>query len=238
MPVLLLAQGEPAAKDMLRQAIEARYGARPPALDSLCLGFTGRARVRFGPVNTWVPVEATAYFRFPDALRWDFVVKPMKMPVQRGVEAFDGETCRTVRGGKTPMVIDDPAQIRSMRSRLWAVAAILLTPLSDLFVTLKVAGNYSFEATNTKLNDTATISLRGNNKLDQVKVHCLNTETHKQQDYVITLSDELVTLNELLLPARFSIAWDDVEALELEPTHAESNPVIPDAVFRLEAQVQ
>ena len=42
MPVLLLAQGDPQAKDLLRKAIHARYGLRPPALDSLHINFKGR----------------------------------------------------------------------------------------------------------------------------------------------------------------------------------------------------
>ena len=55
MPVLLLAQGDAEARDLLRKAIEARYGPRPPALDSLKIDFNGRTRIKVGPVMTWVP---------------------------------------------------------------------------------------------------------------------------------------------------------------------------------------
>ena len=75
MPVLLLAQGDTTSKDMLRHAIEARYGLRPPVLESLQIDFKGRVRAKLGPINTWVPVEATAYFNFPTSMRWDFSVK-------------------------------------------------------------------------------------------------------------------------------------------------------------------
>lgn len=234
MPVLLLAQGEPAAKDMLRQAIEARYGMRPPALDSLRLDFNGRARVRLGPVITWVPVEVTAYFKFPTAMRWDFTVKPMRMPVQRGIEAYDGQVYRTTRGKKEPTVITDIEQVRSMRQRLWAVASVLLTPLSDMFVNLKAVDAASFEATNTKLDDTARITLRADNKLSEVRVHCLNIDTDDIQNYVITLSDELTTINALILPSKLTVHWDDAPSFEIEPVGAESNPDIPDTIFTLE----
>lgn len=234
MPVLLLAFGEPAAKDMLRKAIEARYGMRPPALDSLKLDFKGRARVKVGPVITWVPVDATAYFRFPNAMRWDFTVKPLGLSVQRGVEAFDGEIFRRSRGGKAPIIITEPDQIQSMRRRLWGVASILLTPLSNTFVKVTQTGNYSFEATNTKLDDSAHIFLLGNQKIDQVKVTCLNPDTNKVQDYVISLSDELVTINDLIIPKKITASWDDEPSFEIEPNAAESNPNIPDSVFKLE----
>lgn len=234
MPVLLLAYGEPAAKDMLRKAIEARYGMRPPALDSLKLDFRGRARVKLGPVMTWVPVDATAYFRFPDAMRWDFTVKPLKLPVQRGIEAFDGETFLRSRGGKSPTVVTEAEHIQSLRRRLWAVASILLTPLSNTFVKVSQTGNYSFEATNTKLDDSANIFLLGNQKIDQVKVNCLNPDTNRMQNYIIALSDELVTINDLLIPKKITTSWDDEVSFEVEPVTAESNPNIPDSVFTLE----
>jgi len=234
MPVLLLAQGEPAAKDLLRQAIEARYGMRPPALDSLKIDFKGRARVKLGPVNTWVPVELKSYFRFPVSMRTDFIVKPLKLPVQRGVEAFDGEVYRRVRGGDKPTIINDDALIHSMRRRSWAVASILLTPLSELFVNLTANSNFSFDATNTKLDDAATILLLQNHKLDQVKVRCVNPDTEKEQDYIINVSEELVTINELILPKKMTISWDDTPSFEVEPTNVESNPNFPDSVFRIE----
>ncbi len=234
MPVLLLAHGEPAAKDLLRNAIEARYGMRPPALDSLKIDFKGRARVKIGPVFTWVPVEITAYFKFPNAMRWDFIVKPLKLPIQRGVEAFDGETYRTVRGHKTPIIVKDEKQVYSMRRRLWAVASILLTPLSELFVKLATDNEYSFSATNTKLDDAATIELHKDYKINRVRVNCLNPDTQKDQNYVLNLSEELITINELLLPAKIKVAWDDVPAFEIEPIAAESNPQIPPGIFRIE----
>ncbi|GAB4525397.1 MAG: hypothetical protein OHK0046_41200 [Anaerolineae bacterium] len=234
MPVLLLAQGEPAAKNLLRQAIEARYGHRPPAMDSLILDFKGRARIRIGPVNTWVPIDATAYFRFPTAMRWDFTLRPLKMPVQRGIDSFDGEYLRSLRGGRSPEVVENVEHIHSMRSRLWAMASIMLTPLSDLFVNLALVDENRFEATNTRLQDTALVSLRGNGTMHQVRVHCLNPDQNRMQDYVIDLADSLTTLNGLLLPERFCIGWNDAEAVELEPIRVEANAPIGDHVFRLD----
>ncbi|MFW5708959.1 MAG: hypothetical protein ACOCX5_01940 [Chloroflexota bacterium] len=234
MPVLLLAQGDPAAKDKLRHAIEARYGLRPPAIDSLKIDFKGRSRIKLGPVTTWVPLDLTAYFRFPTAMRWDFIVKPMKLPIQRGVGAYDGETYRTVRGNKAPTVIAENDQVSSMRRRLWAMASVLLTPLSDTFVKLTEISNTSLEARNTRLDDAAEIILRPDNTIDHVKVVCLNPESGEQQAFTIQLSTDMVTLNELIIPARLTMAWDNANAFEVEPVAVDNNPNLPDSIFTIE----
>lgn len=234
MPVLLLAQGDQASKDLLRKAIEARYGTRPPALDSLRIDFNGRTRVKVGPVAAWVPLDMTAYFKFPTAMRWEFIAKPLKLPVQHGVEAYDGETYRTVRGGKAPTAITEPEQVSSMRRRLWAVASVLLTPLSDFTVKVEATGSHSLRATNTKLNDYAEIFLREDYTLDYVQVECLNPDTEKVENYIVRAADTLVTVDDLLLPAKLSTFWNDKPGFEVEPAKVESNPNIPASVFKIE----
>lgn len=236
MPVLLLAYGDPEAKAMLRSAIEARYGSRPPVLDSLKVDFDGRARVKVGPVHTWVPIDATAYFRFPDAMRLDFTVRPMKLPIQAGMEAFDGETCRSVRGGKPPVVLTDPEHVSSMRRRLWAVAGILLTPLGDQTVKLTEIGPRVFEALNTKLDDSVKITLHDDNSMESVHVNCLNPATDQNQNYILRPSAQMKVFGDLLIPEKISVSWDDMPSFELQPTSAEGNPTISDEIFRLEEQ--
>ncbi len=234
MPVLLLAYGDPAAKDMLRHAIEARYATRPPVLDSLRIDFKGRAPFKVGPINSWVPLELTAYFRFPDAMRWDFTVRPLKLPVQRGIEAFDGEICRSVRGGKPPTEITDPHQISAMRQRLWATASTLLTPLSNTFVKVEPGGENSFIATNTRINDAATLFIGGNGTLDYVQVDCVNAQG-KDSRYIMRLSEEQTQANDdLILPKKISTYWDNTPDFEFEPVSAVSNPTISDKIFRIE----
>lgn len=232
MPVLLLAHGDPQAKDMLRRAIEARYGSRPPVLDSLRIDFKGRARVKIGPITTRVPVDASAHFRFPVAARWDFTVKPLGLPVQRGVEAYDGTTYHAARGGKRPAVITDIEQVHSLRRRLWAIASILLTPLSNTYVKIESNGDSTFQAINTELDDAAELYLDASGIVKRVHVHCSDPDG-QQRVFRIELSVEQKTLNDLILPKQISAYWDDTPAFELEPVAAVSNPQIPDSVFTL-----
>ena len=146
MPVLLLARGDEDARELLKKAIEARYGHRPPAFDTLRIDFTGKSITKIGPLSTWVPVDLTAQFSLPSAMRWDFVVKPVGVALRRGTESYDGKLLRSLRGTGQPDVITDQDRVDSARRRLWAIAALLLTPLGDMFVELSRVDDLTFSA--------------------------------------------------------------------------------------------
>ncbi len=233
MPVLLLAQGDATSKDMLRHAIEARYGLRPPALESLRIDFKGRVRAKLGPITTWVPVEATAYFNFPTAMRWDFSVKAAGVQIGSGVEAFDGARYRSARGSKATGILTHPELVSSMQRRLWAIAAVLLTPLGEHFVKLQTTGERVLQVTNTQIDASILLHLRADNTLDYVEVECLNPDTDRQQKFTLHLSDEQALVNDLMLPGKISSFWDGEPYFEVEPQKAELNPQIPDTMFAL-----
>lgn len=236
MPVLLLCQGEADAKNRLRRAIEARYGNNPPAIEKIRIGFKGRTRVKLGPITTWVPVTAQASFVFPTHLRWDFTVKPLNLPVQKGVEVYDGRTYRTQRvigrgteSGKTDF-------ITSARGRLWQIAAILLTPMSDYYINVSNYGENCLKAVNTKLNDSVDIYLRENYTIDHTVVQCFNPDTEKQQNLYLNLSREQSPVNGLMLPKTVAAFWDNEPYFEMSPTEVELHPDLPDEYFTLGAE--
>lgn len=235
MPVLLLAQGDSSAKELLKQAISARYGLRPPAIESLTMQFKGRARAKIGPVSAWVPVDASAHFVFPTALRWDFAVKPIGVEVQRGVEAFDGSIYRRARGSQPVTAIDTPEQISSVQGRLWAIAAMLLTPLGEAFVRLNASGDHRLEAVNTRLNNAVQLQLRENYTLECVQVTCANPDNDRVQRFSLRLSAEQAPVDELMLPKKISAFWDDDPYFEAEPMKVELNPTLAEDVFTLSA---
>jgi hypothetical protein len=234
VPVLLLAQGDAEAKDLLRKAIEARYGLRPPAIESLQMVLKGRARAQVGPITTWVPIDATAHVLFPVSIRWEYTARAVGVPVHRGVEAFDGVTYRRSSGGSPPEIIADGEQISSMQSRLWAIAAVFLTPLGEHFVKLTATGHNSLDATNTQSSSAVSLRLRPDNTLDQVEAaSCLNPDTGKRQTFFLRLSTEQSLVNDLMLPCKISTAWDDTPYFEVEPSHVETNPQLPGEMFTL-----
>ncbi len=233
MPVLLLAQGDPQAKDLLRKAIQARYGLRPPALESLHINFRGRARTKIGPVNMWVPVEAIGRFCFPDKMRWDFAVKAVGVQVNSGTEAFDGASYRNTRRSKNAAVSTDQQQIESMQHRLWAIAAVMLTPLGEMFVKLKANTENEIEACNTRFNGAVNLHLRADQKLDYVVTDCQNPDTGKRETFRLQLSDELMSFGDLILPSKINAFWNDEPYFEIEPMDAAANPNIDSTVFEL-----
>lgn len=234
MAVLLLAYGDPQAKQLLRQAIEARYGVRPPALESLQIDFKGRTKTKVGPVSTWVPVDVTAYFHFPNAMRWDFVVKPLGLPVQRGVESLYESVYRVMRN-KAPSIVTETAQIAYLRRRLWAIAAMLLTPLGEDFVKLGINPEpYSFYAVNTRIDDQINLVLRPNYTLEKVYFECENPDTERIQRFEMRLAEPLIELEELAIPSKITVCWDDEPYFEIEPSAVISNPTLETSVFSLE----
>ena len=237
MAVLLLAYGDPNAKTMLRNAIQTRYGLRPPVLDSLHLDFKGRTRAKVGPVIAWVPFEASAYFQFPAAMRWDFTVRPMGLPVQRGVEAFQDDSFRTARGKRTAMLIKDTGHINYLRRRLWAIAAVLLTPLGDSYVRLSVEGERRFHATNTQTGDTVTLDLRADHSVEQVAIPAVNPDTGASQLLTMKPSSESVELDGLMLPQSITMYWDDEQTFDIQPIAANQQYRVPTGLFALDKRV-
>lgn len=235
MPVLLLAQGDPHAKDLLRRAIEARYGASPPVIESLEIDLQGRVRAQLGPVKVWIPLEIQARFQFPSAMRWDFIVRPVGVAVQRGVEAFDGTTYRRLRGSEAPAIISDQNLVLSAQSRLWALAALFLTPLGEHFVRLAHADDHSFTATNTLINDAVSLRLRPNHSLEQVAVTCFNPDTSLTQRFSLRLSTGQQPVDGVMLPCKISAFWDDEPYYEAQPVRVASNPALASSVFTLAA---
>lgn len=235
MPVLLLCQGDAEAKARLRRAIEARYGINPPAIEKISIAFKGRAHAKLGPIKTWIPVEAKASFVFPTHLRWEFALKPMNLPVQKGIETYDGKTYRNQKAIGTNKESVKTSFISSARGRLWQMAAILLTPMSDYYIKMSSCGKDCIIAENTKLNDTVHIYLRENDTIDYAAVKCFNPESEREQKLFLKLSPELTTINGLIMPTQVSAFWDDEPYFELQATEVDTNPNLPEEAFTLEA---
>jgi hypothetical protein len=238
MPVLLLATGDPHARALLKKAIEARYGVLPPAIAALMLGFSGRARARFGPITAWVPLEARAWLQFPVGLRWDFALKPFGVPIRRGGEAFDGQTYRVQRGGRIHEITADAAARAQaeehLRARLWAVAALLLTPLGEEAVRLEGVPDDE-RAFTARAGDgpPITVRLRADHSIAAVEVLCYNPEAGARQRFTLLPATEFVEMGVLRLPARLEARWDDAPSFEVALTTAENLVSIPPGVFAL-----
>lgn len=234
MPVLLLAQGDKEARDLLRQAIEARYALQPPAIERLRVHCKRQEKAQIGPLTFGVAADVRIYFHFPKAIRWDVTARKFGLTLRQSTDAFDGTTYQQVRGSQINR-ITDANPIQSMRQQLWAIMAVLLTPLNEHFVSVTMADEpNSFDATNTETNDVVRLRLLANHALESVSVTCLNLEIGKEQVYTIRVSSELSNVDGLLLPRKISMLWDDRLTCEVEPVAAENNAPITDGIFSLD----
>ena len=234
MRILLLAQGEPEAKDLLRKAIFARYGNKPPAIEALRVDFKGRARAQNQFSQKWTPIEVTARFVFPTHLRWDYTIKPDGDAVQRGIEAYDGTMFRSLSGTKVPRIIDQTMHLKSIRARLWSMAAILLTPMSDYYVTITQCGDYCFDAENKKLNETVRMYLREDYSVEKAQIRCWNPDTQREQLHTIYLSPEQKLVSDMIIPKVFGAFWDKQPTYEMTPIRIQRPYQIDTGLFTLQ----
>jgi len=234
MPVLLLCRGDNEAKNTLRGAIEKRYGINPPAIDDLVIVFKGRSRLKLGPVKGWMPFEATSSFIFPTHLRWDYTVKPMGLPVRRGLETFDGEFFHSTRDYKNAANLSEEVLLETARKRLWSIAAMLLTPLSEMYIELATVSDNVITATNTQLNETVELHMREDGSLQSTHVTCVNPESGKRQNMVHRSSEEQIMIDGLMLPAKVDIYWDDDLSVEMKSSRANMHPQLEERIFSQE----
>ncbi len=230
MAVLLLAQGDAEAKSKLRKAIESRYGLRPIALDTLALTLKGRTRAKVGPVQTWVPFEAKTFLRFPGMMRWESTLKPLGWPAQNTLEMFHHHTYYSKRGGKTQRY-NTNSEILLPRQRLWALAAALLTPLSDMAVQVIDQPGLSFIAHHTENQDNVRVNLRPDYTIESVETISINPDSGMKQNYRIMLSPKIAEVGDLLVPSKIQIYWDDAHTHDVEPTSAQSNIELSESLF-------
>lgn len=233
MPVLLLCQGDPTARDYLKRAIEARYGINPPVIESLKIDFRGRARAKIGPISAWMPLDARLYLRFPAEFRWQVTIKPLKLPVETRTEAFDGEFYRVQKRGNKPVPVTDSGAVNSMRRRLRAFSAILLTPLSDTHIRISDGGMNDIIAEDPSVKDGVRLSMRPDFTLDYVTTRCMNPETNDMQTMRISIDSEQHPVDDLMLPHKMMLFWDDEASIEIEPTAVHMNPTFNHSTFSL-----
>jgi hypothetical protein len=234
MPTALIASGNSAIKNLLGGAIAKRYGPKPPALKQIRIGFKGQARAQIGSEVTWVPMTAIAYLNFPRELRWDFSFNPPDLPAKRRIQSFDGVSYRRVSENGNYRTFLDADYVASMRRRLLAMSAVLLTPLTHNSIENEATGRHSFSCANRKKGDIVDVFLRPDKTIDHVSAECLNPFTNFEEEYTIHTSPEVVEVNGVILPEKIDIAWDYRPQYMLTPIKAEIDAYLPVETFTLQ----
>lgn len=236
MPILLLSRGDKEGRDLLRKALEARYGMSVPAIETLKIDFEGRVRTKVGPISTWVPLATTTYFAFPGRGRWDFSVRAVGVPLRDGSNALDGDIYRKRRRNGEIQIIANPEHVRA--ARLWRFVAMgmILIPLSQQFIELQGTGERSFRAINLETKDTIEVVLNDDYTVSKVFARSANPAMNfQEQTYILRAEDGQVAVNDFMLPAKLTRLWDDEEQYEVKPVAVEINLPLSDGIFELES---
>lgn len=233
MPILLLSRGDQDSRNLLKQAITARYGHSAPMIDTVKIDLKGRSRVKLAFASTWMHTDATLFVKFPSSIRWDFTVRPVGLPVTSSSEAFDGEALRRSRMLRGAEVHTDTAALRSSQSRIWMVAVMLLTPLSDPAVQLAIKADNLLEVTHTTLGVCVHLLLNDDKTLNRVTTRCYNPLTEREQLYTLQAEGGQHVVNNVMLPSQINVLWDTELDMEMMPLHVDINPPLNEDFFKL-----
>ncbi len=233
MPVLLLARGDQASRTLLRQAIEARYGHSAPMIETLKIDFKGKMRVKVAFTSTWMPIDAAVCIKFPSAIRWDVTMRPAGLPVNTLSEAFDGESRRRSRVLREATVDTGTESLKSSQARLWSVAVMLLTPLSDPAIQVSRVDDETLEVENTESGIHVNLTLNEDKTLNQITTPCYNPDTEREQVYRLRVSGGQCMIDDLMLPRKIEVLWDDELDMEISPLNVEINPTFAEDFFKI-----
>jgi hypothetical protein len=149
-----------------------------------------------------------------------------------GAEAFDGTVYRT-RLGYDVSQETDTGLLQASAFRLWAFAVMLLTPLSEPFVRLRMVDERCLEAVNSETGWIARLILNPDYTLDTIATRCHNPRIGSEQTFSIKSTAGQTLINEFMVPRRLQVCWDDEPEMEVSPASVELNPTMDDDTFLL-----
>ncbi len=229
MSTLLLTQGDPDALNLLRRAIAARYFVSPPALESLRVDYSGRGHITLGRVRSWVPLEATLYFHFPDAMRWNYAVRPLGVPLRRGTGSFVNGVFYSEQ---QPTPVSRSTMLEHLRLSIWAMGALMLTPLSESTIHLQSQTSRSFIIHNTQNGDQFEVLLYDDYMIRAIRFSSPMIPDEARQQISILPSRDQTVLDGLTVPRKVEVLRGDNLLYEADVVNAAANPRLPSAFFR------
>lgn len=228
MPVLLLTRGDAPGRDLLRRAIDARYGFQPPTIESLHATFKGSVRVTRGFYKGGAPITLELDVRFPFQARAVFAGRLLMVSVATEVDVFDGTSLYST--GKEQV---SAREAEAARRQLWALNTLLLTPLNDMGVELHTVGELAFDAVHKATGLSARVTLDQEHRVVSVGMTAYNPEAGRDMDFELRPGIEQIGFGDLILPLSVSFNWDNFPTMQLTTVSASLNPVLSDDLFTL-----
>jgi hypothetical protein len=230
MAFLSLAKGDPNARELLQQAIRARYALRPIMLDSVRLSLMGKGQGVLGlPVQRKITLSLVAVNQW----RWEETRKLLGI-IPAGVTATMLENgIYYENNGKTLLQSDSAEVVQGIRRQLWGMLAFFLTPLTAQGVTLKSVDAQTIEVSrDSDTNDLVTLCVHGDGNI-AIQARCHDSSSNQPVNLTISSQGLVQTLNGFSVPTQIVFAWGSSKSETFTVTGVEVNPAIAPAEISL-----
>jgi hypothetical protein len=194
---LSLARGDFEARNLLKEAVLARYAARPVPLEKLRLTLRRQARIWLG-VPLTIVIEAA--YAEPDQWSWRERHKLFGVVIGGQREALAEQT--------------DPALRESLHRQQWAFRALMLTPLTREGVTVRAVAERAFQAVHDDQPEAiATIYLKPDYNVAAVEIERYRAADKRRLPYTLRPEGGYQTFDGINLPAQIAEQWGSESSL-------------------------
>ncbi len=194
---LSLAKGDFEARQLLKEAVLARYAARPLPLEAVVLTLQRHERAFLGlPIS--ITVEAA--YAEPDRWLWQETRRLFGLPLGKRTESLDQQT--------------DPSLRESLRRQQWAFRALLLTPLTREGVTVRLVAERAFQAVHeAQPEDVVTLYLKPDYTVAAVEVERYRFSDRRRLPYMLRPEGGYQNLDGVNLPLQIAEQWGSEPSL-------------------------
>lgn len=194
---LSLAKGDFEARNMLKEAVIARYATRPLPLEAAVLTLQRRERVLLG-----LPLTVTVQAAYAEPDRWLWQETRRLFGIQLGNRS------------ESPAEQSDPLLRESLLRQQWAFRALLLTPLTREGVTLRAVAERAFQAVHEAQPEAiVTLYLKPDHTLAAVEVERYRPSDKRRLPYMLRPEGGYQSIDGVNLPVQISEQWGSEPSL-------------------------
>ncbi|PJF30714.1 MAG: hypothetical protein CUN51_06940 [Candidatus Thermofonsia Clade 1 bacterium] len=188
---LSLAKGDFEARNMLKEAVIARYATRPLPLEAAVLTLQRRERALLG-----LPLTVTVRAAYAEPDRWLWQETRRLFGIQLGNRS------------ESPAEQTDPFLRESLLRQQWAFRALLLTPLTREGVSVRAVAERAFQAVHEAQPEAiATLYLKPDYTLAAVEVERYRPSDKRRLPYMLRPEGGYQSLDGVNLPVQISEQW-------------------------------
>lgn len=194
---LSLARGDFEARNLLKEAVIARYAARPVPLERLRLTLRRRKRVLLG-----LPLDIIVKVTYAEPDQWSWQERRQLLGISLGAHSEDVAQQA------------DPALRESLLRQQWAFRALMLTPLTREGVTLRAVAERAFQAVHDDQPEAiATLYLNPDHTVAAVEIERYRAADKRRLPYMLRPEGGYRNFDGVNLPIQIAEQWGSEPSL-------------------------